>query len=617
MTVTKQQAIANINSVKSTTATEKKAAIAAIEKAYAAPTPSASTAPKVVASPKVTTPTVVKTSSAPATTVLLKNGSVGNGTAAVQAALGITVDDKYGPQTEAAVRAFQQANGLTVDGIVGPQTQAALASKASAVATTKTDPTVSTVNKDPAAPVTKDTTVVDPGLPPVEVVPPATDQTATAPIDTAATTLPVVAPDQQSAAITGSSYSGPSITDYLSSVGQPTDFASRAQLAAANGIPNYIGTSAQNTQLLNTLRQSNPGGAPTNSAALAGVDAAAGNAADPNNPNTTANAAPSEFQQNIDAVLKAFGITPPSEAQSPQSSFSETYQQVYESLGLQDIKDQYKEFTNQYGTLMDEKSSKIESINNDPWLTEGVRQMRLKKLDSDYQLRESNILDKIKITETMYDNGRQDAQFVTGGIMDQYNKSQALNIDIITKAVDIAESRAEAESNLLKDQQTTVNNLIETYPDAGINTTDTLEVAAQKAGKSAYFEKKIYTKPTSGTTKSKFTSTQLNKGAANMGTAIEHFTGFSDDTKNLFINNSAFVKTFKEDLANFNSGDLSRDDWIQEIEKAGGPDNIKQELTAYINSLPDNGAGSSNGFWDNGIVQSLVKVGNRVLHPPK
>lgn len=38
----------------------------------------------------------------------------------------VTVDGKFGPQTEKAVRSWQRSNGLTVDGIVGPATMSSL-----------------------------------------------------------------------------------------------------------------------------------------------------------------------------------------------------------------------------------------------------------------------------------------------------------------------------------------------------------------------------------------------------------------------------------------------------------------------------------------------------------
>ena len=58
-----------------------------------------------------------------------------------------------------------------------------------------------------------------------------------------------------------SSYTGSSIVDYLNLAGQPSDFSSRAKLAQQYGIPNYTGTAAQNTQLLNLLRSgSTPSG---------------------------------------------------------------------------------------------------------------------------------------------------------------------------------------------------------------------------------------------------------------------------------------------------------------------------------------------------------------------
>ncbi len=51
-----------------------------------------------------------------------------------------------------------------------------------------------------------------------------------------------------------------SIVDYLKSIGQPSDFAYRSQLAKKYGINNYSGTASQNAQLLNLIKQQTPTG---------------------------------------------------------------------------------------------------------------------------------------------------------------------------------------------------------------------------------------------------------------------------------------------------------------------------------------------------------------------
>ena len=51
-----------------------------------------------------------------------------------------------------------------------------------------------------------------------------------------------------------STYTGDSIVDYLKSIGQPSSFAHRKNLAAKHGIRNYTGTASQNLQLLRILR---------------------------------------------------------------------------------------------------------------------------------------------------------------------------------------------------------------------------------------------------------------------------------------------------------------------------------------------------------------------------
>jgi putative chitinase len=54
--------------------------------------------------------------------VTVRVGSDNDTVKAVQKALGLTADGKFGPGTEKAVKAWQTKNGLTADGIVGPAT---------------------------------------------------------------------------------------------------------------------------------------------------------------------------------------------------------------------------------------------------------------------------------------------------------------------------------------------------------------------------------------------------------------------------------------------------------------------------------------------------------------
>ena len=58
--------------------------------------------------------------------MILKLGSEGEDVKKLQVKLGVDPIGKFGPKTDAAVKAWQSANGLTPDGVVGPATWAKL-----------------------------------------------------------------------------------------------------------------------------------------------------------------------------------------------------------------------------------------------------------------------------------------------------------------------------------------------------------------------------------------------------------------------------------------------------------------------------------------------------------
>ncbi len=89
------------------------------------------TSPTTTTTPTITTPTTTSPAALPQG-VVLRRGDASGDVSEVQAALvelgyyAGSVDGRFGPATQQAVRDFQQASGLKQDGLVGPATLAAL-----------------------------------------------------------------------------------------------------------------------------------------------------------------------------------------------------------------------------------------------------------------------------------------------------------------------------------------------------------------------------------------------------------------------------------------------------------------------------------------------------------
>ena len=221
--------------------------------------------------------------------------------------------------------------------------------------------------------------------------------------------------------IPASTYTGPSIVDYLNSIKSPSDYASRARMAAAMGIQNYSGTAAQNTQMLNSLRKGQ------------GTTA----------PKVTSTAPPSAPSSKVKAdVLQKYNVKPPEPQQSPMLSFVDTYKQLLTQFGLPDIKKQFDKVQKEYDDLQSEKNDKIVEINDDPWLSEGVRVGRIKKLEEKYELKENTLTHKLKLYDSLYEQGIDEAQWVAGQAYDQYQFEQNQQI----KLYELAQKQLDSQS---------------------------------------------------------------------------------------------------------------------------------------------------------------------------
>ena len=230
---------------------------------------------------------------------------------------------------------------------------------------------------------------------------------AGAPQQTTADQLMQQAQGMLSGQMPQSGYTGPSIVDYLNSVGQNSSFASRAQLAQAQGIQNYTGTAAQNTQLLNTLRSSVP---------------------QQQQSSTTSNSTAQTGQPTLPQT--ATGKT-------PAQNIIDTWGEAAKQLGLNDIKSRYEDIVDDEKELQDELNDKIADINDNPWLTEGVRVKQIQSLEGRYETKLLTLSNQAKLYDSLYQEANEQARFLVGEINDSTEK-----------AMEIAQKKEEAMAKL-------------------------------------------------------------------------------------------------------------------------------------------------------------------------
>ncbi len=405
-------------------------------------------------------------SSSSVSTSNLKVGSTGDEVKTLQRQLGVDADGIYGPKTKAAVEAYQKSNGLKVDGIAGVNTKTALSSSQTKKTTQgQLDPNGSggIVNYDPNTgrklnPGETVSSVVTPS-PSLPEAPTLDKPVASAP--TATKAAPEVDPNATTTTDPNTGGESAGLSDptgdsgFTRSLSQGSSGGDVANLQARLGISSDGNFGPQTSQAVKDFQLSHgltPDGVvgPKTFAAMS----AAGTSTDMQNINAGLNTPgavdengvkqplplPSTGDPTIDSLISYLNN------QSPQKSFSDAYKEVYTSLGLDTMKSDYEKQTKEFTKLQDKKNDEVQDINNDPWLSEGVRVGKLRELDRKYEGKETILTNKLKLLETTISNSRADAQFITGHVMDQLNQSSKLTQDIIFKAIDIAESQSAAEA---------------------------------------------------------------------------------------------------------------------------------------------------------------------------
>lgn len=121
------------------------------------------------------------------------------------------------------------------------------------------------------------------------------------------------------------------------------------------------------------------------------------------------------------------------------SDFLSDYRGIVKELGITDIKGEVERVKQEYIDLQNKKNQEIADVNDNPWLTEGLRVKEVEKIGRKYELRENTLSNQQKIYQSLYEEGLSQAQFITSGLQEDRNKM-----------LDLAAKREEALADLLK-----------------------------------------------------------------------------------------------------------------------------------------------------------------------
>ena len=154
----------------------------------------------------------------------------------------------------------------------------------------------------------------------------------------------------------------------------------------------------------------------------------------------------SEEQAAVEKLLADKNIQVDPE-QEPKTQFKNVYQQSLLDSGAVSAKTQAEGYAKELRDLNDKKDEEIRDINDNPWLTEGIRQRRIASIENKYESKIGNLTGQFNLTQGLYETAVNEAQFLASQSMTQNRWQQEMDQALQFKLMDQATKELEALNN--------------------------------------------------------------------------------------------------------------------------------------------------------------------------
>lgn len=141
---------------------------------------------------------------------------------------------------------------------------------------------------------------------------------------------------------------------------------------------------------------------------------------------------------SADALLANYGLSGINTAGftlEPIKSFEDTFTALLDRLGVGDSTAAKAAYQSKIEKLDREYRDEVANINDNPWLAEGTRVIKINKLKDKYDLAKSQLVAEVTLLNTFDERAFETAKYVATTALSQYNKEREFRQDEIENAL--------------------------------------------------------------------------------------------------------------------------------------------------------------------------------------
>lgn len=109
----------------------------------------------------------------------------------------------------------------------------------------------------------------------------------------------------------------------------------------------------------------------------------------------------------------------------PINAFKELYKRVYDETGVGALSDDITKAQDDLEALDDKFADKIQSINDNPWISEGLRVSQIKSEQDKHELKRAQLVSRLALFEGFMESARQEARFIASGALGAFQAQRA------------------------------------------------------------------------------------------------------------------------------------------------------------------------------------------------